>query len=107
MVMEYLSAVKTRRGQIMEVKKYPNYGRVPITGLKKSRKGKHHELVAKILEDLRDVPPKVAVQIPLSSTSGVPILNLRSAIVRASAKEGIAVFTSSDDQYFYVWKAKT
>jgi len=36
----------------------------------------------------------------------VKVLNLRSAIVRASAKEGIAVSTSSDDQYFYVWKAR-
>lgn len=85
-------------------KKYPNYGRVPISGLKKSRKGKHHELLAKIIEDLRDAPAKVAVQIPLSSISGVSVLNLRSAIVRASAKEDIPVSTSSDDEYFYVWK---
>lgn len=89
----------------MEGKKYPNYGRVPISGLKKSRKGKHHELLAKIMEDLRNAPSKVAVQIPLSSIASVPVLNLRSAIVRASAKEGITVSTSSDDEYFYVWKA--
>ena len=90
----------------MEGKGYPNYGRIPIKGLKKSRKGKHHDLLAKIMEDLREVPLGFAVQIPLSSI-GVPILNLRSAIVRVSAKEGMAVSTSSDDQNFYVWKAKT
>lgn len=103
--MEYLSTVKNHRGQVMQGKKYPNYGRVPISGLKKSRKGKHHELLLKIMEDLRNAPPTVAVQIPLSSVAEVPVLNLRSAIVRASAKEGIVVSTSSDDKNFYVWKA--
>jgi hypothetical protein len=90
----------------MQGKKYPNYARVPVGGLKKSRKGKHHELLLKIMEDLRNAPPTAAVQIPLSSTMDVPVLNLRSAIVRAGAKEGIAVSTSSDDEYFYVWKAR-
>lgn len=89
-----------------DTKNYPNYGRVPISGLKKSRKGKHHELLGKIMEDLRVSSPGFAVRIPLSSTSGIPVLNLRSAIVRAAAKEGLAVSTSSDDEHFYVWKAQ-
>ncbi|HKW16611.1 MAG TPA: hypothetical protein VJO35_03785 [Terriglobales bacterium] len=97
--------MKKHRGQVMDGKKYPNYERVPITGLKKSRKGKHHELLGKIMEDLREAPPNVAVRIPLSSIEGVSVLNLRSAIVRASTKEDIPVSTSSDDRYFYVWKA--
>lgn len=86
-------------------RRYPNYGRAAIAGLKKSRKGKHHELLAKIMEDLRTSAPGYAVQIPLSAIGGVSILNLRSAIVRAAAKEEICVATSSDDQNFYVWKA--
>ena len=89
-----------------ESDRYPNYGRVAIAGLKKSRKGKHHELLAKIMEDLRTSPPGFAVRIPLSSTDNIPVLNLRSAIVRAAAKEGLTVSTSSDDEHFYVWKAQ-
>ena len=104
--MEYLCAMSKHHEQVMQGKKYPNYGRVSINGLKKSRKGKHHELLFKIMQDLRDAAPTVAVQIPLSNIVDVKVLNLRSAIVRASAKEGIAVSTSSDDQYFYVWKAR-
>lgn len=88
-----------------EASGYPNYGRVAIAGLKKSRKGKHHELLAKIMEDLRASSPGFAVRIPLSATDDVPVLNLRSAIVRAAAKEGLSVSTSSDDENFYVWKA--
>jgi len=31
-------------------------------------------------------------------------VNLRSVIVRTAAKENIRVATSSDDEYFYVWR---
>ena len=85
---------------------HPNYGRALISGLKKSRKGKHHELVGRILEDLKKSAPNYAVRVPLSDIKEVSVLNLRSAIVRAARKLGIAVSTSSDDENFYLWKAK-
>jgi hypothetical protein len=75
-----------------------------VKGLKKSRKGKHHDLMGKIMEDLRKSEPGFAVQIPLDTTNHVSVLSLRSAIVRAAAKENIKVMTSSDDRYFYAWK---
>lgn len=84
---------------------YPNYGRTPVSGLKKSRKGKHHALLLKIMDDLRRSQPGFAVTIPLAGIGGVPVLNLRSAIVRAASKEGISIASSSDDENFYVWKA--
>ena len=83
---------------------FPNYGRTPISGLKKTRKGKHHELLLRIMEDLRKSQSGFAVKIPLANISGVSVLNLRSAIIRAAAKEKISVATSSDDDHFYVWK---
>ena len=85
-------------------KGYPNYGRVPIESLKKSRKGKHHDLLKRIMEDLRRSAPGFAVKIPLASTSDVSVLNLRSAVVRAASKENITINSSSDDENFYVWK---
>lgn len=84
---------------------FPNYGRTAISGLKKSRKGKHHSLLAKIMEDLRKSQSGFAVTIPLSSIGEVSVLSLRSAIIRAASKENISVATSSDDGNFYVWKA--
>jgi hypothetical protein len=81
-----------------------NYETVPTAGLKRSRKGKHHDLMRRIMEDLRQSRPGFAVKIPLSSTEGVPVLNLRSVIVRTAAKEKTRVATSSDDEYFYVWR---
>ena len=97
--------MKTRERQESGKKGFPNYGREPIARLKKSRKGKHHDLLTKIMEDLRECAPGFAVRIPLSSTDNVPVLNLRAAIVRTAAKEDISVSTSSDDENFYVWKA--
>ena len=90
-----------------EEKRYPNYGRVLISALKKSRKGKHHELLGRVMEDLKKSAPGYAVRIPLSSIKGVSVLNLRSAIVRAANKDGTQVSTSSDDRNFYVWKAES
>ena len=86
---------------------YPNYGRVLISELKKSRKGKHHELLSRIMEDLKRSAPSYAVRIPLSSIKGVSVLNLRAAIGRAASKHGFSVSTSSDEQNFYVWKAQS
>jgi hypothetical protein len=80
---------------------------VLIADLKKSRKGKHHQLMGRIMEDLKKSAPGYAVKIPLSSVKGLSILNLRSAIVRATNNEGMSVSTSSDDQNFYVWKAQS
>jgi hypothetical protein len=82
---------------------FPNYGRTLISKLKKSRKGKHHDLILKIMEDLRGSQSSFAVTIPLASLGGISVLNLRSAIVRAAAKEKVNVATSSDDENFYVW----
>ena len=84
---------------------HQNFETVPTAGLKRSRKGKHHDLMRRIIEDLRKSRPGFAVKIPLSSAEGVPVLNLRSVIVRTAAKENIKVATSSDDEYFYVWRA--
>jgi hypothetical protein len=97
--------VKGRHKQDLDKRGYPNYGRALVAGLKKSRKGKHHDLLSKIMEDLRESAPGFAVRIPLSATAPTPVVNLRAAIVRTAAKEGIAVSTSSDNDNFYVWKA--
>lgn len=73
--------------------------------LNKSRKGKHHDLVRGIMEDLRKVEAGFAVKIPLASAEGVSVINLRSAIMRAAEKENFSIGTSADDKDFYVWKS--
>ena len=92
------------RSYVIDSKGGMSFGERQVKSLKKSRRGKHHDLMGKIMEDLRNSQPGFAVQIPLDSIDSVPVLNLRSAIVRAAANENIKVVTSSDDRYFYAWK---
>lgn len=100
-------SVKKRNEQPSQKGRFPNYGRTPIAQLKKSRKGKHHNLLLKIMEDLHKSQTGFAVTIPLRTIGGVSVLNLRSAIVRAASKARIRVATSSDDENFYVWRTRT
>ena len=80
------------------------YERVPSSGLKGSRKGRHHELIADILNDLATLPNGSAIQIPLNSVGGLSVASLRSAVVRGTSKQGIRIETSSDEKNFYIWK---
>jgi hypothetical protein len=42
------------------------YRQVDVADLDRGRRGKHHELVQGILEELRAAPPGAALEIPLS-----------------------------------------
>jgi hypothetical protein len=80
----------------------PNYEQVPTNSVKGHRKGKHHDLVQRVLEDLEFLPDGSAIKIPLKSTDGVTLENLRSAVHRATKK--LDVETSSDNENLYIWK---
>ena len=79
------------------------YRRVEVADLDRGRRGKHHDLVQGILEELRAAPPGAALEIPLSEV-GVELANLRSAVHRASAGSGITIETLADEKNFYVWR---
>lgn len=85
----------------------PKYQRVLISGVKGRRNGKHHDLIAGILEDLETLPVDSAIQIPLAGTDGVTLANLRSALHRATTTKGLGLETSSDRENFYVWKKQS
>ncbi len=84
----------------------PHYGRVRIKDLPNTRRGKHFNLLNKILDDLNILPSGSAVSIPLKDTGGIGLANLRSAVNRATRAKGIKVETQSDPEFFYVWKTK-
>ncbi len=83
------------------------YRQVDVAGLKKGRRGKHHELVRGIVEELTTLQSGSALEIPLATAGGVGLANLRSAVHRAAASSGLNIETVADDGKFYVWKAKT
>jgi hypothetical protein len=82
------------------------YQRVEIADLDRGRRGKHHELIQGIFEELETLSPGSALEIPLAEVGGIGLANLRSAVHRASTSQGLSIETLADDKNFYVWKKK-
>lgn len=81
-----------------------NFTTVALDTLSKGRKGKHHVLVAKILNDLEMLPSGEALRVPRNVLNGHKLVNIRSALNRATRGLQLNVSTSTDDENFYVWK---
>ena len=84
----------------------PNYETVSIDDLRKTRRGKHHDFVSGVMSDLEVLKEGSAIKIPLKDVKGESVINLRSAVNRASAAKGLRISTSSDANYFYIWRQK-
>jgi len=80
------------------------YRRVDVDSLDRGRRGKHHDLVLGIIQELKMLAPGSAIEIPLSDVGGIGLANLRSAVHRASTSHGLEIETLADDKNFYVWK---
>ena len=82
----------------------PNYDRVALANLKRNRRGKHHDLIQGIFQDLETLPVGSAIKIPLAEADGITLANLRSAVHRASTSRSLEIETLSDQDNFYIWK---
>jgi hypothetical protein len=83
------------------------YRQVNVDTLDRGRRGKHHDLVLGIVQELKTLAPGSAMEIPLADVGGIGLANLRSAVHRASTSHGLEIETLADDQNFYVWKRKS
>jgi hypothetical protein len=79
------------------------YRRVAVADLNRGRRGKHHDLVQGILQELRSASSGSALEIPLAEVGGIGLANLRSAVHRASTSEGLSIETLADEKNFDVW----
>ena len=79
------------------------YRQVALSSLRKGRRGKHHDLVEGILEELDAVPEGSALEIPLDGV-GIGLANVRSAVHRGAAAKGLEIETLADEKKFYVFK---
>ena len=79
------------------------YRQVELSTLRKGRRGKHHNLVERILEELQEMPVGLALEIPLAEVA-IGLANLRSAVHRGAASKALEIETLADEKNFYVFK---
>lgn len=83
-----------------------NFKSMPQEDVPQGRNGKHKAIVTKILSDLDQVKPGVALKVPLAQLTDSKE-NVRSALNRASRKGSRNVATASDGTFLYVWNEKS
>jgi len=71
--------------------------------LPEGRKGKHHTIVAQVLQAIEELEVGRALKIPLAQLPDTKA-NIRSALNRTSKQKNLDIATSSDEGYLYVWK---
>jgi hypothetical protein len=95
---------KETRDRPQTQKSAQKYERVVLADLHRTRRGKHHELLGGIFQDLESLPVGSAIKIPLTDVDGITLANLRSAVHRASISRGLVIETLSDAENFYIWR---
>jgi hypothetical protein len=87
----------------MAARKAPmNFKEMPQKDVPQGRNGKHKLIVTRILSDLDRVQRGVALKVPLAELAESKE-KVRSALNRATRKNGRVVATASDDTFLYVW----
>jgi hypothetical protein len=79
-----------------------NFKSMARIDIPQGRNGKHKHVVTQILSDLDQVKDGVALKVPLAQLAESKE-NVRSALNRATRKDGRNVATASDDTFLYVW----
>jgi hypothetical protein len=72
------------------------------TSVPQGRNGKHKLIVTTILQDLDTLKPGSAIKVPLTDLAESKE-KVRSALNRATRKEGRNVATAADADFLYVW----
>ena len=91
----------------MTAKKPPmNFKSMNQLDVPQGRNGKHKLIVTKILSDLDQIKPGIALKVPLDQLVESKE-KVRSALNRATRKNGHRVATASDDTFLYVWNEPT
>jgi hypothetical protein len=71
----------------------------------KGREGKHKQIISHLLQDLERLSRGSALKIPLAELPDSKE-NIRSALSRAASQRKLAIATSSNDEFLYVWKVE-
>ncbi len=84
-------------------KKTPmNFRTMAQVDVPQGRNGKHKLIVTKILSDLDQLQPGIALKVPLADLAEGKE-KVRSALNRATHKAERSVATATDDNFLYLW----
>ena len=84
-------------------KKAPmNFKTMMTVDVPQGRNGKHKQVVTRILDDLDQIRPGVALKVPLAELDSSKE-KVRSALNRATRKAGRNVATATDGDFLYIW----
>jgi hypothetical protein len=72
----------------------------------KGRDGKHKRIISQLLQDIGRLNKGSALKIPLAELPDSKE-NIRSALSRAAHQKKLAIATSSNDEFLYVWKVES
>jgi hypothetical protein len=81
------------------VQKGPQVEKVPLSSLRRRRRGKHFELMQQVLKELIELSGESALKIRLGHFSAK---DLRSAVVRAASSQNIEISSTSDRENLYI-----
>lgn len=79
-----------------------NFNTMSQIDVPQGRNGKHKSIVTKILSDLDQLKDGVALKVPLADLAESKE-RVRSALNRATHKQGRSVATATDSTFLYVW----
>ncbi len=83
--------------------KHPmNFRTMAQTDVPQGRNGKHRQIVTRVLSDLDQVKPGMAIKVPLAELVDSKE-KVRAALNRATRKLNRTVATASDAEFLYVW----
>lgn len=69
----------------------------------KGREGKHKKIISQLLADIARLQSGSALKIPLAELPDTKE-NIRAALSRAAAQRKLAIATSSNSDFLFVWK---
>ena len=82
------------------------FERIRLEDLRQGRRGKHHELVMPIVDEVAELADGEAIIIPATAFD-IPLGNLRSALTKAGVTRGLRIGTYSEGGALYAWRKTT
>lgn len=80
-----------------------DFKRIHLDDLRQGRRGKHHDAVMPIIDEVAALAESEAIILPLDKLD-IPLANLRSALVKAASTRALKISTYSDESSLYVWR---